>query len=315
MIIRRTHVIFMLIAALILMLPIVLHVPNPYGNPVVQEVHETSHTVLFFIAQLALLLIVRRRRPDWPLLVVIAGTALLTTAIGGLIELIQPYFKRSRSWDDLWRDVLGIIAGCGVFYCFYSRQWVLRGVALAAAGVTLTVAFTPIAKTWHRQWLQGQSFPILADFENPLLRNWIGRTEYARIRVGAAPAEWADNHSEVLEVLMPKDTRWSGFTLYHPVPHWDGYRGLRFEVFSNSSKPTRIAMNIYSVASGQKVLRYHAFTVQPGFNEFAADLRDGAPPIEGQYISRILIYSIAPDRDVTLFFDNIRLSREEAKKQ
>jgi hypothetical protein len=308
--IRRTHVLFTLIAALILMLPIVLRVPNPYGNPVVQEVHETSHTVLFFIAQLVLLMIVRRRRPAWPLWLVILGTAALATAIGGLIELIQPYFKRSRSWDDLWRDVQGIIAACGVFYCFSAKQWSLRGVGLAIAGVTLVIAFAPLGKAWQRQWLLHQAFPVLADFEDPLLRKWIGRTEYARIRVTPAPDEWADNHGDVLEVFMPKDTRWSGFTLYHPVPHWRGYRNLHFDVFSTSNKSTRIAMNIYSVASGNKVLRYYAFTVEPGLNTFTADLHDGAPPVEGQYISRLLLYSIAPDRDHTLFFDDIRLSRE-----
>lgn len=304
--IRRTHITFLLVVALILMLPLVLRVPNPYGNPVVKEVHETSHSVLFFFGHLVLLMMVRQRRRMWPVLPMIAGTALLSTAIGGLIELIQPYFQRTRSWDDLARDVWGIVAACGVFYCFYTRSRSAKGVALTLTAVVLVVAFTPLAKTWHRQWLRDQAFPVLADFEDPLLRPDLGRTEYARIRFGTAPEEWEGNQSEVLEVFMPKDTRWSGFTLYHPVPHWRGYDQIAFEVFSVSDRPTRIAMNIYSVESGNKVLRYHSFGVEPGFNEFVVNLKDGKS-VEGQYISRILWYSIAPDRDVTLYFDNIRL--------
>jgi len=304
--IRRTHITFLLVVALILMLPLVLRVPNPYGNPVVKEVHETSHSVLFFFGHLVLLMMVRQRRRMWPVLPMIAGTALLSTAIGGLIELIQPYFQRTRSWDDLARDVWGIVAACGVFYCFYAPNRPMKGASLALAAVALVAAFTPLAQTWQRQFLRDQAFPILADFENPLLRRDLGRTEYARIRFGTAPEGWVGNQSEVLEVFMPKDTRWSGFTLYHPVPHWRGYDQIAFEVFSVSDRPTRIAMNIYSVESGNKVLRYHSFGVEPGFNEFVVNLKDGKS-VEGQYISRILWYSIAPDRDVTLYFDNIRL--------
>lgn len=306
--IRRTHVTVMLISAVILLLPIVLHIPNPYGNPVVQEVHETSHTVLFFFAQLVLLVIARRRRPAWPLLWIMLGTALLATTIGGLIEVVQPYFKRSRSWDDLGRDVLGIAAACGVFYGIHAKRRIDRGIALGLSVAVLVVAFTPLTKTWQRQWLREQAFPLLTDFDSPAMRYNVGRTEYARIRF-VTPEQWEGNSSTSLEVLMPKDTRWSGFAIYHPVPHWRNYRRLAFEVFSPSTKATRIAVNIYSVESGSKVLRYQAFDVEPGLNQLAVDLT-GDGPLHGQYINRVLWYSIAPERDVTLFFDNIVLRNE-----
>lgn len=305
--IRPTHISVMLLSAVILLLPIVLHVPNPYGNAVVQEVHETSHTVLFFLAQMVFLIIVRRRRPHWPLVPLMLATALLATVIGGLIEIIQPYFNRSRSWEDLGRDVLGIVAACGVFYGFYCRSKTTKALAWGAALMVLVVAFTPLAKAWQRQWVRDQAFPLLTNFDTPAMRYHIGRTEYARIRFVEAPEQWQDNQSTVLQVIMPKDTRWSGFALYHPAPDWHGYEQLRFAVFSALEKPTRIAVNIYSVQSGSKVLRYRAFDVQPGLNEFVFDLSKGAPPLRGQHINRLLWYSIAPERDVTLFFDDITL--------
>lgn len=304
--IRRTHVTVMLISAVILLLPILLHVPNPYGNPVVQEVHETSHTVLFFFAQLVLLVIARRRRPAWPLWWIMLGTALLATVIGGLIEIVQPYFKRSRSWEDLERDVLGIAAACGVFYSIHCTRRIHKGIALGVTAAVLAVAFAPLATSWQRQWLREQAFPLLTDFDSAVMRYNIGRTEYARIRFVAAPEQWPGNQSTALEVVLPKDTRWSGFAMYHPVPHWRDHQSLVFEVFSPSAKTTRIAVNIYSVESGSKVLRYQAFDVQPGMNEFVFDLSKGTP-LYGQHINRVLWYSIAPERDVTLFFDNIRL--------
>ena len=72
--IRRTHITLTLISVLLFLFPLVLHVPNPYGNPVIQEVHETSHTILFFFAQLALMVVVRRCRSEWSLVWVVLGT-------------------------------------------------------------------------------------------------------------------------------------------------------------------------------------------------------------------------------------------------
>lgn len=304
--IRRTHITLMLISVVLFLIPLVLHVPNPYGNPVVQEVHETSHTILFFFAQLALMVVVRRRRPEWSVPLIVLGTSLLAIAIGGIIEVVQPYIHRSRSWEDIGRDALGIVAACGVFYCFHTARPSHKGLALGVAALALVIAFTPLGRVWHRQWAQAEIFPVLADFDEVLLQANVGRTEYARIQFVPAPEAWQGNSSRVLEVFMPKGTRWSGFALYHPVPRWPSYNELSFEVFSVADKTTRIALNIYSVESGSKVLRYHAFDVAPGLNILSVDLNKG-PAVSGQYINKLLWYSIAPERDETLYFDNIRL--------
>lgn len=306
--ISRTHIAVAAISVGILLLPIILHIPNPYGNPVIKEVHETSHTVLFFFAQLALMVIVKKRRPEWRLASIMLGTALLTACLGGAIELVQPFVNRSRSWNDFGRDLWGIIAASGLYYGWRLRRRaaLIKGAAITVSLLALVLAFTPLLSEMRKQWLRDRAFPMLMDFETPALRQKIGRTEYGRIKFGPAPEGWTGNRSQVVEVTMPKATRWSGFTHYHPVPNWKGFRQLTFEVFSPDEKPTRIALNIYSPESGDKVLRYHAFDIHQGENQLTVDLTT-APLLEGHHINRLLWYSISPERDVTLYFDNIRL--------
>lgn len=54
------------------------------------------------------LLVVLARPRWWP--GVLLGGALL----GGLVELVQPYFGRGEQWSDLAGDVAGLAAGCGL---------------------------------------------------------------------------------------------------------------------------------------------------------------------------------------------------------
>lgn len=299
-----------LISSGLLLLPILFRIPNPYGNQVMQEVHETSHTILFFFAQLALMLIVQKRRPEWPLAYVMLGTGFACVCLGGLIELIQPYFQRSRSWIDLGRDVWGILAASGLYYGWQlpRRAPLVRSAAIGVSVLALFIAFTPIADALYRQWVRDRTFPVLIDFDNKTVRRLVGRAEYGRISFVPAPPDWTGNETLTAEVIMPKATRWSGFALYQPTPDWGGFSQMSFEVFSPLEKPARIAMNIYSVESKNKVLRYHSFEVQPGLNKFSVSLTND-PPVRGHYISRILWYSIAPEQDVTLYFDNVRLEK------
>lgn len=304
----RSRLAIVLVLGGILLLPILFRVPNPYGNQVMQEVHETSHTVLFFFAQLALMLIVHKRRPQWPLGYIMLGTALVCVFLGGVIELIQPYFHRSRSLKDLGRDIWGILAASGLYFGWQlpRRAPLLRSLAIGVSFLAFAIAFTPIVTAAHRHWVRDKAFPLLMDFDNAEMRKSIGRAEYGRIKFVPAPADWEGNNTLTAEVLMPKDTRWSGFVLYNPSPRWTGFSQMAFEVYSPLEKTIRIAVNLYSVETRNNFLRYQTFDVKPGLNRFALNLGD-SEKLKAHYINRVLWYSITPERDITLYFDNIQL--------
>lgn len=301
---------FVVVILFLITLPIALRIPNPYGNPLIQEVHETSHTVLFFFAQLWLMFYTKRLKPSWSLSLTVLSTACLTAVIGGLIEIIQPHFNRSGNWRDWLRDLLGILGAAGLYLGWHAKHshLLIRVSGYSVAFLAVGLSLIPITSTAHRQWMRYQQFPVLMDFEAATLNRLLRRAEYGKLKVMPAPQSWSENDSQVLRVTMPKATRWSGFVLFQPFPYWDGYRELKFQVFSESPELTRIALNIYSVETRNAVLRYRAFDVKQGLNEFSVDLSEGKP-IQDHHINRLLWYSITPERDVVLYFDHIHLVR------
>lgn len=295
------------ILATLLLTPLALKVPNPYGNQLVRELHEASHTVLFFVVQLALLLYLRIKRPQWRLLHLMLGTTLLSLTLGGIIELVQPFFHRSRSWGDMERNLLGILGACATFYALKSRAG--RRRSIAAMVLTLCVllsAFHPLLQAAHKQALRDRDFPLLMNFDSPATRSYVGRTARAKVHFEAAPDQWQGNSSTVARVTMPGSVRWSGMVLYDPWHDWSHYQALRFEVFSPHKETVKIAVNIYSAENGPKILRYKSFEVLPGINNFRMELTTGAP-LAQHHITSVSWYSITEGRDLELYFDNMHL--------
>ncbi len=309
--VSRSALLLLAILAALLYAPLALRVPNPYGSQLIREVHEASHTVLFFIVQITLLLYLRRTRPHWNLAYLMLGTALFSLTFGGIIELVQPLLQRERSWDDMGRNLFGIAGACAAFYATRTRlphpiTRRRRAAALGLAGAVLLGGFWPLLMAGYKQVLRDRDFPLLMNFDQPVTRGYVGRAARGKVKFQRAPAAWTDNPSQVARVWMPATARWSGFVLYNPWHDWSRFKALRFEVYSPHGQTVQIAVNIYSAENGMKILRYKAFDVGPGFNDFTMDLTTGAS-LEQHHITSVSWYSITKGQDLELYFDNLRL--------
>ena len=78
---------------------------------------------------------------------IIMSVALL---VGGIIEVIQPYFGRTARWRDLGIDLLG--AFVGIMFLAPARRCLRRGVLacgqIAVAAMTVTVFYGPVVTLW-----------------------------------------------------------------------------------------------------------------------------------------------------------------------
>lgn len=304
-VVRSTLVLAPVLAALLLA-PLALSMPNPYGSELLLELHETSHTLLFFTVQLTLLFYLRSVRPSWrPFTQVLVATALSLT-FGGAIELVQPFLQRSRSWADMGRNLLGVLSACGVFLAVTGPGGWRRNLSLAATGVIILGAFWPLLNALHRQTVRDRDFPLLMNFDHPATRSYIIRASRSTVSIEDAPEGWADNVSKVARVVMPSAAPWSGFVLRHPSHDWSAFSRLRFEVFSLHPETVSIGVNLYSAENRMKTLRYKSFKVAPGLNDFSMDLTAGAP-LDEHHITSVSWYSITKGQDLELFFDNLRL--------
>lgn len=302
----RSTVLLVPVMAALLLAPLALRMPNPYGSELLLELHETSHTLLFFVVQLTLLFYLRSARAHWrPLTLVLVATALSLTG-GGAIELVQPLLERSRSWADMGRNLLGVLSASGVFLAVTRPAGRMRALFLLLAALVLSGAFWPLVNSLNRQMQRDRDFPLLMDFDEPATLSYVRRASRSRLSFEPAPPEWEGNNTQVARVTMPSDARWSGFVLRHPGHSWAEFGKLRFEVFSRHPDTVRIGVNLYSAENGRKTLRYQAFSVAPGLNDLSMNLTTGTS-LEQHHITSVSWYSVSKGQDLELFFDNLRL--------
>ena len=132
-------------------------------------VSDGIHLPLFFILIVLVNIPLRPFLPGlWSRLAAIFAVALIGAVV---IEIIQPYFGRSKSLVDVENGMIGTILGMGLIALSETRLkpqkkwWAL--LALATAGGTFYV-FWPALNYWQLEKLQAERFPTLTGFGSEL---------------------------------------------------------------------------------------------------------------------------------------------------
>ncbi|KAF0170732.1 MAG: hypothetical protein FD161_4514 [Limisphaerales bacterium] len=158
------------------------------------------------------------------------------------VELLQPFFGRSRSLGDAVNGAIGTgLALTGIAAWRRSGKWLWRGGHAVALAVALTVALWPAYEEWRGiRWRQA-NFPSLGDFEHEAeLKLWRpqggsrghptnatltrarastgeqslrvagGAGDWAGVNYSAGDKDWTPFRALVLEVFNPREP----FTLF-----------------------------------------------------------------------------------------------------
>jgi len=138
----------------------------------VYQLYGFAHLAFFMLMALGL-----SRLPDLarrPFLFQFALIVFVVLFVGGIIEVIQPYFGRTASWRDLGIDLLGALLG--VMFLAPARRSLGRGLLafgqFAVVAVGIMVFYGPIVTLWDMRQAS-RKFPMLGDFETRLeTRRW-----------------------------------------------------------------------------------------------------------------------------------------------
>jgi hypothetical protein len=210
--------------------------------------------------------------------------ALLVAAAGLLgslaIEWIQPRLGRTASLRDLAIATLGIAAALAGVAAWSSgsaaARWVHGLVTLALfAGLLL-----PAAVEWRAIAARGRSFPMLADFEQPIeLRLW-----RARGAPPAAPTRMSRSTSHAssgrfsLEVVTGGG-EWPGVSFAAGGSDWRGHAALSFDVFNpGPSFPLSVRIDDAGDTTEYASRFNRTVTIAPGANRIRIptdDIRQG----------------------------------------
>jgi VanZ family protein len=248
------------------------------------------------------------RRPFLYQFLIITCAVLL---VGGMIELIQPYFGRTASWRDLGIDLLGGLIG--IMFLAPSRRSLSREhlacgqIAVVAVGIM--VFYGPIVTLWDiRQ--ASKEFPVLGDFETCLeTRRWSS----GEIDKGI------DRHGESSLKVSLGTGKYAGTTLERSFGDWRGYSTFAFSIYNPDPGPLVITVSIRDEEHFRRGGEYHdrfnrVFTIEQGWNDVYIPIADienapSARRLELNHLSEVVIFTVDPPAPRVMYLDYVRLIR------
>jgi hypothetical protein len=273
----------------------------------VYELYGFAH-LAFFVLMAAMLSRVPRlaRRPFLFQSLIIMSAVFF---VGGIIELVQPYFGRTASWRDLEIDLLG--AFLGILFLAPARRTVRRGMIacgqIAVVGVAVVVFYEPVTTIWDMRQASRQ-FPVLSDFETCF--------EAKRWSSGEIDKGIACHGERSLRVFL--DTKkYPGTTLKRSFGDWRGYSTFAFSIYNPDPDALRITVSIRDEEHFRRGGEYHdrfnrTYKMEQGWNDVSIPVADienapAARKLELNHLSEVVIFTVDPPAPRMMYLDYVRL--------
>jgi hypothetical protein len=240
-------------------------------------------------------------------------TGLFAVVIVALIELIQPLFGRSASWNDALIGILGVISALGGIYAWREGGFAFRAGHTILATLVMGTLLLPTWMEWRAAGWRTASFPLLGGFEEAIeLRLW---RDHSPKKKWPTTLKISSEHvSEGRHSLAVRigDGAWPGVVYYAGGSDWSAYDHLRWDVY-NPSKPFRLAIRVDDRFDLRYEKSFHtSMRVEPGWNRFeipVSRIRD-EPKLGALDLTRIRRLYVYADGDGSglFFIDHVRLT-------
>jgi len=234
-----------------LFIPVMLFIRLPGDSMLWREFQNTGHTPLFGIIALATLYILRtyipaaRDRPLYGYLI----SAVVSLGIGIMSEFGQLLTDRDPSVYDVMRDLIGIIAGLGVYAGIDPRMkpfWGNLGRGLQSGTVILScvlfaASLLPLVRLATASIQRNAAFPVIIDFEAGWSKPFL-QLQHAVL----TPATESQ-----LSQLVLKPARYPGVSIVEPHPDWSAFESLTFVIHSTQPHPFQLVLRIHDKLHNQ----------------------------------------------------------------
>ena len=282
---------------------------NHGPGSVIYQLYWFAHLVFFALmagglARLPSLM----RRPFFLQIILIMCVVL---GVGGIIELIQPYFGRSASWRDLGLDFIGGFLGI-MFISPIRRslsRWLLVCGQCAVLALVVIVSFVPVTTIWDI-WQATRQFPVLGDFETRLET---GRWSSGEIDRGIA------RHGQCSLRVFLGTQKYAGTTLKRSFGDWRGYSTLAFSIYNPDPDLLMITVSIRDYEHFRRGGEYsdrfnRSFNIEQGWNDVHIPIADienapSARRLELDRLSEMVIFTVDLPEPRLFYLDHVRLIR------
>ncbi len=243
----------------------------------------------------------------------------LAVAFAGAVEILQPYFGRTKSMADFINGSLGAgLALTGIAAWRRPGRWGWRGGHAVAFAGALAVALWPAYEEWRGLRWRQKHFPSLGDFENEEeLRLWRAQggsrghpTNIAFTRARASEGE------QSLRVIGGAGD-WAGVNYAAGDKDWTTFRALTLDVF-NPRDPFRLFVRVNDNRGGRTLAdRFErGFELQRGWNHLRismAEIERGPQihPLNMKSIRRVAIFTGDGEPQRFWFLDRVHLEARD----
>ena len=217
-----------------------------------REFQNAGHMPLFGFIALATLYMLRTYFPtvrDRPLNGYLVS-AVVSLGIGVLSEYGQLLTDRDPSSYDVMRDLIGIVAGLGVYAGVDPRMkplWSNLRRGLRSATVILScflfaASLFPLVRLAIASIQRNEAFPVVIDFE----AGW--SKPFLQLRHATLIAATENQLSQ----LVFKPARYPGVSMVEPFPDWSAFESLTFVIHSRQSHPFQLVLRIHDKLHNQE---------------------------------------------------------------
>lgn len=302
---------------------VLAYVDLPWQSHIGTAAQNAGHVVAIGVVAVCLLIAARRLFPTAPpgifrqYLLVLAVAA----ALGLLVEFIQLSSGRDVEPADFVRDLIG----AAVFLTFAAlvdpalrghprrHRQVIRAGAATVATLLLVLALGELA-LWSAAYVQrNQRFPDIAHFDSRWSTRFVsvGRND---LRFVTPPGDWERGAGGRVGSLTLYPSRYTGFSIDEPYPHWSGYDALAIDLYSEAMDEFSITVRVHDAAHNQAYSdRFNAqFMIGPGSNRLRIPLAAIATAprnrlMDMDNIAGISLFTVSPPAPLTLLVGSVSL--------
>jgi len=252
-------------------------------------------------------------------LALIVSTTILCTAIGLTSEIVQRFFNRDSSLDDLINDTLGSISGALFFISInrhsFIRSNVVRSTFLITGILILGFTSVPFTKVSFAIYFRNHQYPTLFNFEKRWEKTFIDE-QSSNVSFVKNEIFWPDNKSAHSLRLDLYDGEYPGVSFSDVYPDWSRADTLSITIYSLSDSSYTLLIRINdSNHNNEYADRFNAsLQVNPGSNHYTFAINDIAKSLKTRtmdmkQVETVILFGLKSNSGKSILLDSICLNR------
>ena len=252
----------------------VLLLPLPAKSLWWREALNSGHTIIFIVISFVIYSQLRKKAPSLDVRATYFFVLVAGLVFGLVVELVQGLVGREASWDDIYKNLYGLIAGLALITagnqkksCFSKKQifYVLTAIGFVLLGAQ------PLLQLSGHYMQRANAFPVIVDFNAEWTDSFV---RFNRVKMELRSGREVDKY-HMFRIRFNAGA-FPGVSIIEPVPDWSAYSNLRFTVVSEHEKNINLFLRIhdknhdynYKDRFNQKLI------IRPGSNEVVIPLAE-----------------------------------------